>query len=181
MHLPRFFILYGDTPTDNTAKRFYDYLKTKPNCLAATTELLQFYQGTRKTFISFIKRNSTVFVFDTKYSYKKLYPNDTKVKKDRFISVVYLKDPNAEFPIDEDDIEQKEGLLDLSNQLLNVPLIHQVYQKIAESGNEGYTQQEIGNYFGLSRLNARSVMRRLCNSRDITFYAKDIGKQRHFK
>lgn len=184
MHLPRFFKNYSDNSPDNLPRKIYNYLKSREDNLASLTDLMQFHHGTRKSLITFIKKHP-IFVFDPKYSHKKIYPTDEKVKKDRFISVVYLRDPNYQFPVtpnDDDENEFKEeGLLDMSNQLFNVPLIHQVYQKIAESGSEGLSQQEIGNYFGLSKLTARSVMRRLKNKNELSFYTKDVGKQRFFK
>lgn len=187
-HLPRFHIVVRASNMLLTEKLF-QLLLQKPNYTIETSEARQALNVNPKLFALFVKSRANVFEYEIKTPYRSCYPNATKDqymtknKKERMISIVRLADPSMDlFKLwhmeDEDVLSDEKAFLDISKQKINRPLIYQVCQKIAESGREGMSQLEIGTYFGLPKLNARAVIRKIQRQQNMTFYMKDVGRQR---
>lgn len=187
-HLPRFFVLVRATSVQMT-ETLFNFLKNKPNNMAETEEIRKFLNMKPKALAGLTKQRKNIFKLELKVPYRQCYPNATKqeylmkTNNEKKINVVTLTDPKMDVSQlwhEEDDAAQGEenGFLDISNQLLNRPLLHQVYRKIEETGTEGMSQLEIGAEFGLPKLNARSVLRKMQRQRDLKFYMKDEGRQR---
>lgn len=110
-----------------------------------------------------------------------------KSKKGRTIGSVKIIDPSFDFftlynEHDENDENiEEEGYLDPSQQLVNTSLVWQVVEKIEQAGSAGMSQSEIAACFGLSKLNARAITRKVTSKNDITWYIKDEGRQRTSK
>lgn len=190
-HLPRFHTMILASNMILTEKLF-TFLLEKPGHIAEISEVRQLLGIGQKPFVSFIRNRNNIFHYDPKTSYRECYPKATnseslfKNKQEKTIGAVKLVDPTIDiFKLwhmeDEDEHGDDKGFLDISNQKHNRPLVHQVYEKILESGKEGMSQLEIGKYFGLSKLNARSVLRKLQRQHNISFYMKDEGRQRMSK
>ena len=187
-HLPRFHMTIRSSNLIMTEKLF-DFLMKKPNYMAESNEVRDLLGIRQKQLIVFIRSRHNIFKHDPKSSYRSCYPNATekeclfKNKLEKTISTVALVDPTKDvFKLcvmeDEEDHGDDKGFLETSNQKLNRSLVHQVYEKIVESGKEGMSQLEVSKYFGLPKLNARSVMRKLQRHYNISFYMKDEGRQR---
>lgn len=145
----------------------------------------------QKHLISFIKARSNIFKHETNTYYRECYPEakekefmlKNKAKGEKTLSTIKLIDPDFDaqtlWRVDDDDNQgDDKGFIDISNQKANKPLVYQVCEKIRESGKEGMSQNEIGNHFGLTRLNARAVLRKLQRTRGVKFYLQDVGRQR---
>lgn len=190
-HLQRFQVLVRATNLLIT-ERLFHFLERQPNHIAGTEETRKHLNITQKMLASVIKARPNIFQYDPKCPYRKLFPNATKqqymMKRkskevERTLFVVNLVNPTIDiFKLwhmeDETAEDEEHGFVNIANQTLNRPLIHQVCQKIADSGKEGMSQLELGQHFGLTKLNARSVLRKAQRTRNISFYMKDEGRQR---
>lgn len=190
-HLPRFHIIVPTASNMLMTEKLFEFLKQKPNHIADAEEVKAFMKFRQhKALVTFLKTRTNIFKYDLRCPYRELHPDATedqyllKNKGHRTVVTVKLVDPSIDiFQLwhTEDDDETHgdgEGFLDLSNQKLNRPLVHQVWQKMAETGKEGLSQHEVGKFFGLSKLNARSILRNMQRTRNIQFYMKDEGRQR---
>lgn len=187
-HLPRFHTTFRVSNMVLTEKLF-DFLLEKPNHIADVVEARALLNILPKPFNTFLKSRNNVFRHDIRTLYRDCFPEATdkeclyKNKAEKTISTVRLIDPTMDifklWHMEEDDVHgDDKGFMETSNQKLNRPLIHQVYEKILESGKEGMSQLEISKYFGLPKLNARSVLRKLQRNHNVSFYMKDEGRQR---
>lgn len=187
-HLPRFHIVVKASNMLMTEKLF-DHMKKAPNHVIELEEAKRFLNLKQKVFLTFVRSRSNIFKYELKCPYRDCHPDAPdelcfhKNKSERTITAVRLVDPDIYiFKLwnkeDDDNQGDDEGFLDISKQQLNRPLIHQVCQVIADSGKEGKSQLEIGKHFGLSKLNARSVLRKVQRQNNISFYMKDEGRQR---
>lgn len=75
-----------------------------------------------------------------------------------------------ETSVDNDDESTNAGFLDASHEVLEIPLLHQVYDYIRSSKEKGASEPEIGVYFGQSKLNVRAVVKNLVKTTNIDFY-----------
>ncbi|CRL02354.1 CLUMA_CG015427, isoform A [Clunio marinus] len=188
LHLPRF---YTAIQTNNMVmtERLFDFLKKKPNHTAEIECVTKFLNIKLKSLSALVKTRPNIFIYHRKRPYRECYPNATeetylnKNKTEKMINFFGLVDPNIDiftFCEPSDDLKPEEETIfnDITNQKFNRALTQQVFQKIIESGKEGVSQCEIGKYFGLSRLNARSVIRRLQREKYISSYLKDEGRHR---
>ena len=187
-HLPRFYIIIQATNMLQTDQLF-EMLKKKPNHSAEIEEAKQLLNLKQKTFVALVRSRPNIFKYELKAPFRQCYPDAPpelyllKNKSEKTLNAISLVDPDLDMQSlwnqEKDDVEEEdEGFLDVSNQFINRPLVYQVCQKIEESGKEGMSQNEIGKYFGLSRLNSRSVIRKVQRERNISFYMKDEGRQR---
>lgn len=185
-HLPRFFALIRASDHLQT-ELLVNFLKEQPKLLGESEKVRTLLNVRPKGLASFIKQRKNIFKMELKIPYRQCYPNATKEeyslknKSEKKINVVRLLDPNvdlAKLLNVENETSEGSGFLDTSNQYFNRPLVHQVYRKLEETGREGMSQHEIGNHFGLTKLSARSVLRKTQRTREVTFYMKDEGRQR---
>lgn len=83
---------------------------------------------------------------------------------------------------DDDDYDNlsstANGFLDVSGLRLDDTLLHQAYVLIGQSKCTGLSQLELANKLGLTKLNARTVIRNLGKLNLISSYLKDVGRQR---
>lgn len=186
-HLPRFHIVVRADMI--LTEKLFEFLVNKPGQIAEMSKIRTHLKSSHKAVIALIKSRKNVFNYNAKCLYRECYPEASedkyvqKNKAEKTIATINLIDPNLDilklWNIEDDDLQgEDKGFLDISNQQFNRPLIHQVCQKIAEAGREGMSQHELGKYFGLSKLNARSVLRKIQKQRNISFYMKDEGRQR---
>lgn len=187
-HLPRFHVIIRATNMLQS-EQLFDHLKKKPNHIVELEEAKQFLGLNQKPFLTFIRSRANIFKYELKVPYRNCHPEAKpeiylmKNKAEKTVTAISLVDPNFDiyklWNLEDDDIhEDEEGFLDTSKQKINRPLVYQICEKIEEAGKIGMSQNEIGKYFGLSRLNARSVLRKVQRERNISFYMKDEGRQR---
>lgn len=186
--LPRFHIVVQVSNMSKT-EQLFEFLKQRPNHVSSVEDVKKLFHIQQKAFVAFIRTRNDIFKYEPKCPYREVFPNSpeknciNKNKSEKTVSAVKLIEPDIDIYTlwnMEDDVTQEDhdGFLDISNQQFNRPLTFQVTQKIAESGKEGMSQHEIGQHFGLSRLNARSVLRKLQREGNISFFMKDEGRQR---
>ncbi|KAG5684622.1 hypothetical protein PVAND_013845 [Polypedilum vanderplanki] len=185
-HLPRFFFTLQSTQLRHI-EILFSHLLTKNNNIASLDEVRNILHLASKTTISNIRARPEIFVY-RQFPYSEVFPDApreeyiSKKGIEKKIVAVKLVDPNFDIfgLYKNDEIEQadEQGFLDVSNQEMNRSLLHQVIEKIQESKSEGISQTEIGNTFGLSKLNSRSVVRKAAKDKQITSYLKDEGRQR---
>lgn len=191
-HLPKYFVLIEVSGTVNT-EILFNFLSQKPNYVATTEEARNILDMHQKVFRVFIRSRANIFECGL-IPYKLLNPNATPKEcqfkgksktgsKEKTINGVRLIDPNFDIfslYVDEkeEEIDNETGFLNVSNQVINASMAWQVVKKIEERGSIGMSQADIGNYFGLSRLNSRAIVRKIQRTSDITFYLKDEGRQR---
>ena len=195
-HLPRYQVLIRATKILKT-EQLFEFLKSKPYQIAEIAEIRNSIKVKQKQLISLIKTRENLFEYNSRTLYRECYPdskptqyflkkkNKSNENEEKTIVTVKLLDPSVDiFQLlqgGEDVQVEEKGFLDISNQRLNRPLAHQVCQKIDEAGKEGMSQLEIGTYFGITRLNSRSVVRTILRQRNISSYMKDEGRQRTTK
>lgn len=188
-HLPRFHNIIRASNMLLT-EQLFDFLKKKPNHIAEIDEVKKFLKVSQKTFLQLVKSRPSIFKYDLKCPYREIFPDATeeecfaKNKTFKTVTAVRLYDPDIDIYKcwHKEDISSNQDVssefLDVSKQKLNRTLAQQVEQKIKDTGTEGMSQHEVGTFFGLSRLSARSVMRRLQSKKKISSYLKDEGRQR---
>lgn len=66
----------------------------------------------------------------------------------------------------------------MSKQVLNVPLLKQSLDAIKLTRSKGLSMVELGRHLGVTKLNARSLIRNLERLKQITSYTVDEGRQR---
>lgn len=190
-HLPRYLVIIK-TGIEFQTELLFELLQTKPTLMMELTEARKMVGINQKALKLLVHTKREVFQIVEKCPYRKCYPDakesqylnkNQKNSVEKTVSVVELIDPGFDVYMtvtkpDEDQEPITKGFLDISRQQYNLPLSHQVCQKIEESAKEGMSQLEIGTYFGLTKLNARSVVRNITRHRDISFYMKDEGRQR---
>lgn len=190
-HLPRYLVIIR-TGIALQTEQLFEMLQTKPTLMVELSEARKELGINQKALKLVVQTKNEVFKITEKCPYRKCYPDakeaqylnkNQKTSVEKTVGVVELLDPDFDvyMTVDKADEEQEpvtKGFLDISRQQYNLPLSHQVCQKIEESAKTGMSQLEIGNYFGLTKLNARSVVRNISRHRDISFYMKDEGRQR---
>lgn len=188
-HIPKYYVVVRASDLLQVEK-LVTFLFTKPNHIAPHEEVRNHLNlKSQKTLVQLMRAKSEIFEYK-KFPYRDLYPNATKKEYaskngvEKTILAIRLIDPNLNifqlYENEEKDTsidEEKEGFLDVSRQKLNTPLVYQVIQKITESGSRGVSQSELGKHFGLSKLNSRSVLRKVLRA-GITTYMRDEGRQR---
>lgn len=70
------------------------------------------------------------------------------------------------------------GILGNSHEIFGTPLLKQAYDFIKSSGRKGVSGAEMGAYFGLGRLNSRTLIRNLERSKSIASYSCNEGRQK---
>lgn len=68
------------------------------------------------------------------------------------------------------------GFLDVSQEVIGISLLHQIYEYIKSTKAVGASEQEIGNKFGQSKLSARALVRKLSKQCKLEFYT--VNRQR---
>jgi general transcription factor 3C polypeptide 1 len=189
-HLPRYFTIFRTSNLIHLEK-LIQLLKDKPNNVATNEEVHENINVSKKLYGQLIRSRADIFEHG-KFPYRDFFPNATKEEyalknnQEKKIFGVKLLDPNYNVNLlfneesnEKDECcEDVEEYLNYSNQYVKMPLIHQVIRKIEETECDGMSQTEVGNYFGVTKLNSRSVLRKVQHMKAITFYMKDIGRQR---
>jgi general transcription factor 3C polypeptide 1 len=186
-HLPNYFVLMHSTSTLRIEKLFY-FLKDKPNHIASMEEVRNLFNLKPKSCLTFIRSRPKLFL-TAKSPYREVYPQAPKEEyafkndKEKVITIVKLIDPDFDFlslyaNCEENEPPEEDGFLDCSNQKIRTSLLHQIAEKIEESGQEGLKQSELAKMLGMTKLNARACMRKVQKMKDIAFYMKDEGRQR---
>ncbi|XP_075236331.1 general transcription factor 3C polypeptide 1 [Lycorma delicatula] len=195
LHLPRFYKLIKPkfvSLTENVIK----FLKDQPNCIAD-------YNLLRDHLVipGVLRKLTKVADFqryvrtDIKVPYRTLYP-DADVKqwkhkasdKEKKIRIVQLRDPNVDvrdvqkrllgsYDDDEDD-DDKLGLLNEKNRIIDLPLLTQCCLFLKKSGPDGLTQTEIAREFGFNRVQARTTCKNLVKTGAVGTFMTDVGRQR---
>lgn len=106
---------------------------------------------------------------------------------ERSLHVLQLRDPNVDFDeiwaeqegLNEPEEEYNEyhGFLDVSHEVLDIPLLHQAYDYIGSTGTAGASELEVGRYFGQSKLSVRAVMKKLVDHKTIEYYTTTNQRQ----
>lgn len=185
-HLPRFFVIV-QVSTMVLTEKLFNYLLSKPLYAALIDDVRAHLGISVKNFRIFIK--SKEHIFDYKFFKQSevipLKEDEEKKVKERMVHAVKIIDPNFDifslYNDEKEEVEEESGFLDETKQIMNTSLVWQVVEKIEQSGSAGLAQLEIGQHFGLSRLNSRAIIRKVTKAYDITSYLKDEGRQRTSK
>lgn len=106
---------------------------------------------------------------------------------ERSLHVLQLRDPNMDLDevwakenMTDDDEEaspQQRGFLDVSHEVLEIPLLHQVYEYIGSRKSDGASEVEVGQYFGQNKLSVRAIIKKLVDTKLIGFYTTTNQRQ----
>ncbi|XP_034950383.1 general transcription factor 3C polypeptide 1 [Chelonus insularis] len=190
LHLPRFYV-ERKPKIVYLAEKIIALLKTRENYLADYTEIKQALQIENS-----IKRLFKTACFqkvvrtDLLVPYRELYPHadpsewarKSCATKEKKIRAVQLIDPN----IDANDLwnndeildEEESYELDVTNQIIDVPIMKQANWIVEESRDEGLSQLDLAKKMGVTKLHARSTLKNLSKLGLIGTYMNDIGRQR---
>lgn len=108
---------------------------------------------------------------------------------EKSIRVLQLREPNINvYDIwprqpeqDEDELSVENGFLCNDVELYNVDLNAQAYKIIEQSKFDGITSTEFRTIMGLTKLNARILLRNLERLGEVTTFRVDQGRQRTSK
>lgn len=109
--------------------------------------------------------------------------NHVKRDEERILRVFRLRDPNLDVRTmwthdGDDDGSDNEGFLDQSTLRLDISLKEQVYRVAEEAKEAGITQKDVAKALGLSKLNARVIVRILERQGIFAKFMADKGRQR---
>lgn len=124
--------------------------------------------------------------------YREHYPDapvsewQAKNKQEKSLQMVRLKDKSIEIheifkktTPDAADLDAGSvAFLDDRNRRTETSLLRQVYQLIESKRAEGITQTEIQNYFGLTKLAARTLLRNIERLNVVHKFMVDVGRQK---
>lgn len=130
-----------------------------------------------------------VLLYLQRVPYRLLYPNasakEWKTKKDgeRSLHVLQLRNPNMDlnelWPAgDEDEHESTEGTWSETREVIEVPILTQIYQMIKESKEIGVSELEFGRAFALGRLSRRAMLKKIKKLANVEFYVSSEGRQK---
>ncbi|XP_074101473.1 general transcription factor 3C polypeptide 1 [Cotesia typhae] len=190
MHLPRFFVERKPKMVF-LAERIIEMLKSRENYLMDYREIkkeLQIEHSIKRLFkTSFFQKVARA---DLKVRYRELYPNapDSEWQrkgcpsKEKIIQAVQLLDPK----VDANTLWNKEDMaddedcydLDVSNQLLNEPLLKQANSIVERANVHGISQRDLGVQMGMTKLQSRTILRNLSKLNVIGTYMDFSGRQR---
>lgn len=120
--------------------------------------------------------------------YRSIYPNakesEWKLRngEERSVHALSLRNPDINVNeiwkiIDEDDVEEREIFLDRTQEVIEIPLLVQVYDFIRSSKAEGVSEPDIGRHFGLGRLERRALVKAIKRT-DVEQYVTNVGRQK---
>lgn len=123
--------------------------------------------------------------------YRHVYPDaprekwQNKNQTERILNLIRLKNPEIETfnmfgrkTLEPDDDENDQRLLDIGNQKFDFSLLRQLYEYLDGKGPNGAKQVEVQTNFGLSRLNARSLIRTIEKHGVTDTFVVEEGRQR---
>lgn len=71
-----------------------------------------------------------------------------------------------------------QGFLGKSHEVIDVPILAQIYQFIKSREERGASEPEIGMHFGQNRLARRALIKQLKRNSNIEFYTSSCGRQK---
>lgn len=195
-HLPRFFSKYRSRVM-LMMERIIEVLKSKPNCMAEYQEIRgMFDESTASTLRRLAKGPifQKCIINDSRFPYRAMYPNATekqwKMKNggtERCLHVLQLRDANIDLDEiwanegmtdDDDDTGQEQrGFLDVSHEVLEKPLLHQVYEYLGTKKSDGASEAEVGQHFGQNKLSVRAIIKKLVDTKLVDFYMTMCQRQ----
>ncbi|KZC03777.1 General transcription factor 3C polypeptide 1 [Dufourea novaeangliae] len=190
LHLPRFFV-ERKPKAIFLAEEVIKILQTKPNCVAEYDEIkrkLRIENPIKKLFkTTFFQK---IVKTDIRVPYRTLYPNaeptewqqKNNLAKEKKIKVVQLLLPTIDVAEawNKDDIQEEDELheLNISNHKYSVPYLKQANAIIESTGSDGICQGRLARIMGLTKLQARTILRNLVKRNIVATYMNDIGRQR---
>jgi len=108
---------------------------------------------------------------------------------EKSIRVLQLREPNVNVydiwprqpELDDDELSMENGFLSNNVEVYNVDLTTQAYKIIEQSKFDGVTSTEFRAIMGLTKLNARILLRNLQRLGQVTTFRVDQGRQRTSK
>lgn len=193
LHIPRFYSEYKTKPMTLT-EQVVEILKAETNSIAEYWKVRKNFDESLHMPLRKLYKNNLFQKFvetDVKVLYRTVYPyaprSEWRMRKrdeERVLRVLRLRDPNIDvndlWPRENiaDDADDMTDTLDVGKQSLDVPLIKQAYDYIDKMKATGASVTEIGRYLGLSKLNARSIMRNLERLNVVCTHFIDHKRQR---
>jgi predicted XRE-type DNA-binding protein len=170
-----------------TEKLFNFLLEKKPTYAALVDDVRTHFNLSVKNFRAFVKAKEHIFLHGMlpKQDVIPPKPNEEKKVKERLVHAVKIIDPNFDifslYHDEKEEVEEEVGFFQQTQQVMRASLAWQVVKKIEQSEHVGMSQAEIASYFGLTRLNARAIIRKVTKNHEITSYLNDEGRQRTSK
>ncbi|XP_011313927.1 general transcription factor 3C polypeptide 1 [Fopius arisanus] len=194
VHLPRFFV-ERKPKMIYLAESIVEILRTRDNYIADYSEIKKKLQLDRT-----IKNLFKLAIFqkivrtDLLVPYRTLYPHADisewqrkAMPLEKKIKAIQLLDPNIDVNElwNKDDLEEEESPqvydLDISKQKINEPLLTQANLHVESANCDGLSQTELGKCMGLTKLQARTILRNLAKMNIVGTYMNDVGRQRMTK
>lgn len=172
-----------------------NFLKTCPGGMAEPWQVRESLMTNEGQALRIMKHSDFKEVIEkVEVPYRLVYPDaprdkwQTKKKTERILEMIKLKDSNAETynlfnkksisDAGPGDDESSGGLLDTKNQSYDVSLLRQLYLFFVEKKGDGVKQMDVQTYFGLSRLNARGLLKVFEKYNYTDSFVVDEGRQR---
>ncbi|KAG4077748.1 hypothetical protein HA402_011177 [Bradysia odoriphaga] len=177
-------------------EQIVDLLKSQPNCMIAYDVLKKSFGSAANTLRKLLKfQQLQKFIVAAQVPYRTIYPDATpvewKMKKggEKSIRVLQLREPNInvydiwprQAELDDDETSLENGFLCNDKELFNVDLNTQAYKIIEQTKYDGVTSTELRSIMGLTKLNARILLRNLERMGQVTTFRVDQGRQRTSK
>lgn len=193
-HLPRYYCEMKPKALVITEK-VVNILKTRPSHIADYDEIKLIVLGRAEARKWFRGNEFTKFIrTDETVAYRTLYPDaepreymlKNKRNEEKQIRIMRLIDPDADvydlwYKEEQTEEDQKDGFLDSQKAYIDMPVLQQAYNVIANSGEQGISQSVLAAQMGLDRLNARALVKNLVRIKAVEGSAVDEGRQRTTK
>ncbi|KAK4883978.1 hypothetical protein RN001_000249 [Aquatica leii] len=189
-HIVRFYKEHK-TKTITMTQQIVDYLRNKPHYRMEYAELKIIFGDTKVLGKLFKMPEFQRFVkTDVPRFGRELYPDNSDKwlcvgsNKEKVIKTLELIDPtiNVAGVWYEDDPKDESSDDETTHELMfKIPILHQVYDFIRQSGSEGCSLKEIQVHKGLDFYSTRAAINQLLNQKVISGVKIDIGRQRFMR
>ncbi|KAK0177379.1 hypothetical protein PV328_001440 [Microctonus aethiopoides] len=193
LHLPRFYVERKPKMV-YLAEKIIEVLKTRDSHLADYIEIKKIL-GLESSIKHLFKTPffQRVVATDIYVPYRSLYPNAKLPEyqpkngsvREKKIRVIQLIDPSIDINnlwAKDDGMDDEEPYeLDTSNQKVHEPFLRQANSIVEQTNYDGISQTELAIKMGLTKLQARTVVKNLSKAELVGIYMNDMGRQRTTK
>lgn len=186
LHLTRFYVP-NKTAFTAVIEKMFTALKHTPNQRLSMSSLRALFPSEN---LSMIKKIQATHFFKKFFDISTLpakeladFKPTAKLGGEREVICVKLKNPNIsedELFNDDELTEEKETneFYDYKHAFIDMPITEEIFRAVEKYGSEGCSQSQLCANLSANNLNIRQALKKAIQSKIITTYCKDMGRQR---